>query len=109
MDSPSKPNKTREFWIEHVDTWSTSGLSQVEYCRQHNLSKGKFYNWKLKLKSKAIIPVVVQPDKGPSHTESSFSDKSIEITLANNIRCRFPDNINLDAASGWIRVLSNIQ
>ncbi|VAW71646.1 hypothetical protein MNBD_GAMMA12-1146 [hydrothermal vent metagenome] len=109
MDSSSKATKNRQFWIDHVNTWSTSGLSQAEYCRQHDLPMGKFYNWKLKLKSKTVIPVVVQPDKGPSHTESSFTDNSIEITLANNIRCRFPDSINLDTASDWIRVLSNIQ
>ncbi len=108
MDSSPKPNKSRQYWVEHVSAWSTSGLSQADYCRQHDLAKGNFYNWKLKLKSKTVIPVVVKPDKGPAHTESSSHDKAIEITLANNIRCRFPHNINLVTASDWIRVLSNI-
>ncbi len=109
MDKSVKRNKSRHFWVEHVNAWSDSGLSQAGYCRQHNLSKGNFYNWKLKLKSKSVIPVVIQPDKGSAHTEPSSHDKAIEITLANNIRCRFPHNINLVTASDWIRVLSSIQ
>ena len=109
MEPSPKPSRGRQFWVEHVNAWSTSGLSQAEYCRQYNLPKGNFYNWKLKLKSRTVIPVLVESDKAPVHQESGPLDDTIEIMLANNIRCRFPHNINLDTAEGWIRVLSNIQ
>jgi len=107
MEKSIKRNKSRQFWVEHVNAWSDSDLSQAEYCRQHNLPMGNFYNWKLKLKSRTVIPVVVQSDNKPASELSCLS--AIEITLANNIRCQFPGNMDLNAASDWIRVLSNIQ
>jgi hypothetical protein len=30
---------------KHIDTWQSSGLSQVAYCRQHKLNSKTFSNW----------------------------------------------------------------
>jgi len=109
MEPSSKPGKARQYWVEHVNAWSVSGLSQAEYCRQYDLPMGKFYNWKLKLKSKTIIPVVVQPDKAPSASIFSSPETTIEITLPKNIRCQFLYNINLNIATGCIKVLSDMK
>ncbi|QCY09600.1 hypothetical protein [Pseudomonas sp. MPC6] len=35
----------REFWAEHIQTWRTSGLTQVAYCEQHNLKPKSFGYW----------------------------------------------------------------
>ena len=82
MEPSSKPSKARQFCVEHVNAWSVSGLSQAEYCRQKDLPMGKFYNWKLKLKSKAVIRMVVQSDEAPGSSISSSPKIAIEITLA---------------------------
>lgn len=37
MEKSIKRNKSRQFWVGHVNAWSDSDLSQAEYCRQHNL------------------------------------------------------------------------
>jgi len=36
--------KHKDFWINHIEQWQQSGLSKVEYCRQHNLNASNFYN-----------------------------------------------------------------
>jgi len=35
----------REFWAHHVRGWRASGLTQVQYCRRHGLSKGTLGYW----------------------------------------------------------------
>lgn len=43
----------REWWSRHVAAWRASGLSQVEYCRRHNVVVGSFGRWASKLRSEA--------------------------------------------------------
>ena len=31
-----------QFWRSHLETWSLSGLSQAEYCRQNDLNIAHF-------------------------------------------------------------------
>jgi len=35
----------REFWIQQVERWRASGLTQVAYCRRHRLVKGTLGYW----------------------------------------------------------------
>ncbi|GEM_PF-3955840 len=32
-----------ESWTRHISCWKESGLTQIEYCRQNNLSKHRFH------------------------------------------------------------------
>ena len=45
----AKNKEKQESWSSHVESWKISGLSQIEYCREHNLSKHRFTYWKCKL------------------------------------------------------------
>ena len=37
------------YWEDHIEKWSHSGLTQSEYCRQHNLPYNMFRRWKRNL------------------------------------------------------------
>ena len=37
------------FWQEHIQGWRESGISQVDYCREHGLKETAFTYWKVKL------------------------------------------------------------
>lgn len=41
--------ETRRFWKEQIQGWQESDLSQLEYCRKHNLIPHRFTYWKQKL------------------------------------------------------------
>jgi len=53
----------RRFWKNHMEQWSSSGLSQAEYCRQHDIKANRFTYWKCKFKqekaSSGIVPVPI--------------------------------------------------
>ena len=36
----------RSYWKQHIDAWQETGLTQVEYCRQHNLKHHQLVYWK---------------------------------------------------------------
>ena len=47
-----KRTSRRPFWQQHLRVWSQSGLTQADYCRQHQLSAAAFGWWKRQLQDK---------------------------------------------------------
>jgi hypothetical protein len=41
----ASPIENDTFWQRHYDLQKSSGLSRREYCRQHDLSYGRFGYW----------------------------------------------------------------
>ena len=39
----------RRYWKQHLSDWAQSGLTQIEYCRRHDLNRHRFHYWKQKL------------------------------------------------------------
>ena len=50
-----KKTSRRPFWQEHLREWSESGLTQADYCRQHQLSAAAFGWWKRRLEGKPKV------------------------------------------------------
>ncbi|MGH7870281.1 MAG: IS66 family insertion sequence element accessory protein TnpA [Candidatus Dormibacteraceae bacterium] len=44
-----------KYWRGHPEPWKLSGLTQKEYCEQHNLSLKNFGNWRAQLKRVALM------------------------------------------------------
>ncbi len=40
--------RNAKWWLDHVEAWQKSGITQAEYCRTRNLNLKSFSNWKLK-------------------------------------------------------------
>jgi hypothetical protein len=56
---PRVPAELREqvlgYWRGHSEAWKLSGLTQQEYCEQHNISLKNFGNWRAQLKRVALM------------------------------------------------------
>ena len=58
MAEQSRKERNREkarIWTGHIEAWKNSGLSQVEYCREKNLSRHRFTYWNSKLRKKDAV------------------------------------------------------
>jgi uncharacterized GH25 family protein len=65
----------RTYWKQHIDSWQETGLTQAEYCRQHNLKHYQLVYWKKRflktetdvsfvgLKLEDLLDIVPQPDR----------------------------------------------
>jgi transposase-like protein len=51
----------RRFWRQHVEGWQQSGLSQIAYCRSHDLKVQQFYRWRRRIMDAAPRPVSFLP------------------------------------------------
>lgn len=60
MENPRGLLERRRFWEVHLRDWSTSGLSQAEYCRQNKISLKTFGYWKRKLKARSAQVCLVE-------------------------------------------------
>lgn len=55
------PTEKEQFWQEHFKAWQASGLSQAEYCRQHDLKFSNFAYWRTRnnRKRRKLMPLAV--------------------------------------------------
>ena len=50
----------RRLWETRLEGWRESGLTQVEYCRLHNLDTRNFQYWKKKILPKPLGAALVE-------------------------------------------------
>ena len=78
MDQLSRAEQLEQkhtYWKQHIDSWQETGLTQVEYCRQHNLKHHQLVYWKKRflktetdvsfvpLKLEDLLDIPAQPDR----------------------------------------------
>jgi len=46
LSSAEQLEQKGSYWRQHIDSWQETGLTQTEYCRQHNLKHHQLVYWK---------------------------------------------------------------
>ena len=100
MDKQTRAEKNREkreYWKSHIEAWKNSNLSQVEYCRQNDLSRHRFTYWKCKgdKKSEAIRFIPVIP-KFPSSFRLKDSIAPLKVIIGDRYRIEIGDGFSSD-------------
>lgn len=82
--------KTKTFWLEHIEHWQSSGLSQAAYSQQHGLVAHQFSYWKRKL-----VAVEIPSLNTPS---PAFACVQVEATTNQDfgLSLQFADGTRLD-------------
>ncbi len=90
--SLSKRAINRQRWLERIQTWEQSNLTQKAYCKQHHLGLASFQRWRrlfmTEERSKASSPV-------------TFLPVSVMETRAPNLALRINDNLCLEISAGF--------
>lgn len=96
-----KNEERSRFWKTHIEQWSNSDLSQVEYCRQNDLIPHRFTYWKAKF-SRRHLPVefVQLPDPVPVFSSG------LKLNFGSGMQIEIPDNFSSDTLE---RVLSTLR
>jgi len=73
------------YWQAQVSSWRGSGLSQAQFCRDHNLKVRDFGYWKRKLSrsSSAVsfVPLRVKSSPAPSSPLGLVLDSGLRIEV----------------------------
>jgi hypothetical protein len=99
----------RRAWAAHIEAWKSSNLSQVEYCRQKDLSRPQFTYWKCKLRKKAD-PVSFVPILGASFRSQIQRNHSapIKLIIDNRYQIEIGEGFSPDTLSTLIRTLGGL-
>ena len=85
----------QRLWQRRIEDWSTSGLSQADYCRRHNIKPQQFYSWRNQLKKKLgqEKPITEEPMFLPIQVSSSSlaTADTLDIKINGAIICLTPD------------------
>ena len=100
MDKQTRSEKNKEkqeYWNSHIEAWKQSGLSQIDYCIQNDLSKHRFTYWKCK-KHKESAPIKFVPVL-PKPILSSFSINDtvpLKVIIGDRYRIEIGDGFSSD-------------
>ncbi len=103
----SKRIQRRKYWKEHYTAFIKTGLTQREYCRQHDLGYWTFNSWKRKLEkpeestSLQEIPLKISENK-PDQAQ-------IKIFLSGNIQLSVPDNFSSETLKRVINTIGDLK
>jgi len=92
-------------WLNHIEGWQRSGLSQAAYCRQHDLNANSFTGRLSEFRKKAgsvsseLIPVQVSVDKEPPSTNNL-------VLSVNNCRLELPAPVSAQWLADLLRCLN---
>jgi len=86
-----KIRRTASEWAQIISDYQTSGLTQRDYCEQHNIPYSSFTNWfaKLKINKPALLTEPAQPPLFVDVTSqtplaiATHSDWDVELTFSN--------------------------
>ena len=107
MADPQKNLVLRHFWQSHIDSWTISGLSQAEYCRQNSLKRHQFAYWKKRLQKEDLPIEFVQI---PEETVASIATpgntgSSLRLTVSSRFTIDVPDNFTPDTLDKILCIL----
>ncbi len=99
----------RRHWKAHLQAWKKSGLSQVEYCKQHELNKGQFWYWKGKLLSSKnntvnFVPVLVDPLQ-KKIKEQNTDHSGVVLFLRGDIRVELDNDFNSNVLKNVVALI----
>jgi hypothetical protein len=100
---------TREKWFNRIEDWRNSGLSQAEYCRQHDLKSSNFYNWSIKYRDRQIDGSNISSDGktlNPDFVPVTIQPAVNEFTLSyGDISLHFSNGLTPESLAPWIKAL----
>ena len=112
MAEPTRNRRNREkerYWSKHIESWKDSGLRQVEYCRQKDLSRTRFTYWKCKLTKKAG-PVTFIPIPGKTIRPQAYHNNQgcLKLNIGGTYQIEIGDGFSPDTLSTLIRTLGKV-
>lgn len=98
-----------KFWKKHIDAWNSSGLSQIDYCRQKNLSRTRFTYWKLKFEKQNLPQTFIEVSpKTVQHALPVKSINSITIRSASGFSVDVPQHFSSESLKQILSVLKEV-
>jgi hypothetical protein len=94
MSSEGKHRYRQGFWKEHSEAWKVSGLTQVVYCAQQNISYQSFLYQHNRMASKSQRTKLNFVEAKPESVAVSAQTAGLQLMLPNGIRIGITNEVN---------------
>lgn len=105
---PVSKKSKQEYWSQHVENWRSSGLSQIQYCKNQQLKLPTFQYRKSKLNrfslSRPLLPVTVKSTI--ASTTSSFPS-GVSLSYNDQFNIQLEIGFNQDTLRGVFDLLES--
>lgn len=98
-----------QFWRNHLDQWSRSGLTQNAYCKANNLKSNRLTYWKNKFKRQNLPVEFVQIPA--TRISQSFHSQPRQVLLLNvdsGYQIEVPDGFSQATLSRILQVIKGV-
>ena len=104
----SRSGKQR-LWEKRLAQWSTSGLSQAEYCRSNNIGLKSFQYWKRRSKLNGAPPALIEvPLSKPLAITALSASPQLCLVVDQRYRVEIAKGFDPEDLERVVRVLGRI-
>ncbi len=97
--------------LQHVKSWQHSGITQVEYCRRHQITEKKFAYWLRKSRKECalqFVPVALQPEPPVRQTFSGFEPSGLAVNFGGSAQLEIGKNFDADTLVRFMRIVADL-
>ena len=93
--SVSKRQTDRQRWLERIDAWQDSDLTQKAFCKTHQLGYASFRRWRGIFKAEAAKAAE------PSRDSVRFLPVKLQETIPTHLTIHLQDDLRIEVVSGF--------
>lgn len=90
--SLSKRAINRQRWLEHIQAWEQSGLTQQAFCKQHHLGLASFQRWRR---------IFMMAETSNTSSSVTFLPVNVVEPGASSLAVLINDNLRLEISAGF--------
>jgi len=97
--------------LQHIKSWQQSGITQVEYCRRHQIISKKFDTGCAKAEMNVLcsfVPVSFQPEPPVRQTFSGFEPSGLAVNFGGSAQLEIGKNFDADTLVRFMRIVADL-
>jgi len=76
----------RSYWEDHIRRWQESGLTQIEYCRRHEINHHRLIYWRKQLSKGVSSSALVEISLNRPPHDENLHDSPLRLLIGNRYR-----------------------
>ena len=107
--SKEEDRERSQFWRNHLDQWSRSGITQNAYCKANDLKSNRLTYWKNKFKRQNLPVEFVQiPSTRISQSLHSQPRQALRLNVDLDFQIEIPDGFSQITLSRILQVIKGV-
>ncbi len=97
--------------LNHIKSWQQSGITQVEYCRRHQITVKKLEYWLRKSRKACalqFVPVPLTPEPPVRQTFSGFEPSGLAVNFGGSAQLEIGKNFDSDTLVRFMRIVADL-